>query len=1175
MEDKFRNVAIAAGVARPELLFGRREWLSWLEARHYAEQHLGDELSVEFILKLHELLGRRTAPESAGKFGYSKNRNWGWLRWPASEYQRAAISANRLLTYVPGPFESGPYGVVFYPADEGKPGARRARVLDAPLTEAEIAAIDDDPLLGYLPAFPTREYGVILYPNFGSPDGTAADVAAMCEWFNAAVSNPDNDPYEVAADLELWSISGHHGKGDYHGRLSRILLNWALEKQGKPASAIPEFDEDLLTMRDDWVDTVKAGSLRYRLLEAQVEQSAGIADPVSLLGLAGARERYRRMGGRSAPFVPGEEHDPLACKRLLATLLSDAPLPETDEQVVAIVDRSLRGGPTGGGDTAPQPDSTPHEPAKPTSSGNRVDPVAIDLGDSDGSNRTTASSSGPSRTTYDTVPLPDSLLEPADDIELVWPEVDSRGWFVLPGTGPDKQPFHTSNPEGDPFLLLANGKFVTVDGLHEDLLGALLAHGVSLDEISGFGWWRVSGRVKGLEAFSRGFEEWNGDPMNPAQVLDALENSGADLGACEFDAQSGSEHQGLMWRGAAAEMPVGQILSHDGDAYKLLSGYSSADDGAGNRVVFWNDLVAWEATAEGQSFTIRVNPARSEPAEFTITVRADGDSVTAHYTAARFGQDRARAAAAWSVVHDKFTSWLAESGASWAIGSETAPTEDISVATTRPATVADSAQRSERIIRAEPEGRHSPNAASEAASWLAGQLDGWPTEQVNLACAELAAMVTDAAEHRRGRVHLVSETTDDRLRVTLLDTHAASMPRNARGGIPTRSGLAVLPGRAVAADGPTPIRSGVELFKRHAHGWRQAVWFELRKPQPDQSPGRAEALQSADETLGAIPDIAQAGWASRQPTPQPRAGAENLSAGSDSRSSPEQGRSAQTNNPPVGNRIDPVAIDLLPAPQPDGPAGDGHRADADALQARLEWFRRNAAGGDVALTRIRNGMGRTHLAHDPTGNQADEIIDAFREYTKFAGPNMPLRAMGRNLTPHQRIELARREVTREEVLAAGVSLGWPEARFREEAGIIAAQINRMDWAFRNALPSTGPVRMIRKLDDLVRVFGRTDNLLGYRSINSGYTSLSLSDDLFADHDVEVIVYADTGSALIAVESVSAMDTAGEGEYREREIIAPRGSTLVLLTEPTAVDGKIRLEAELVTGLHEDAPQQLS
>ncbi|MEU2042632.1 MFS transporter [Nocardia niwae] len=471
---------------------------------------------------------------------------------------------------------------------------------------------------------------------------------------------------------------------------------------------------------------------------------------------------------------------------------------------------------------------------QPRSTDDRTDPVAIDLGGEesealDPTSETTASSSGPSRTTYDTVPLPGTLVEPADDIALLWPEVDSRGWIVLPGTGPDKQPYHTSDPEiGDPFILLADGKFVTADASHEDLLSALLAQGVSLEDISGFGWWRVSGRVKGLDAFSQGFEEWNGDPMNPAQILDALANSRADLSVCEFDTQFGSEHQGLMWRGAAAEMPLGPMLRHEGDAYKLLSGYSSADDGAGNRVVFWIDLVAWEATAEGHSFTIRVNAARSEPAEGTITVHTDGDSVAAHYTAFRSGRDRARAAAAWSVVHDKFTSWLTDSGASWAMGSETAPTEDIPVASTRPATVAESAQRSERIIRAEPEGRYSPNAASEAASWLAGQLDGWPVEQVNLACAELTAMVTDAAEHRRGRIHLVAETTDDRLRVTLLDTHAASMPRNARGGIPTRSGLAVLPGPAAAGHDSTPMRAGVELFKRHEDGWRQAIWFELR-----------------------------------------------------------------------------------------------------------------------------------------------------------------------------------------------------------------------------------------------------------------------------------------------------------------------------------------------------------
>ncbi|WP_157187479.1 alpha/beta fold hydrolase, partial [Nocardia vinacea] len=359
MEDKFRDVAIIAGQDRPELLFGRKEWLSWLDARVYAKQHLEDELSVEFILELHRRLGRRMDPDNTGRFHHAKNQNWGELAWPATEYEKSALDENPLLTYVPGPLESGEYGVVLYPAVEGQPGARRIRVLDAPLTEAEIAEINENPLLGYIPApFPTREYGVILYPNFGGLDGVHADVEAMCRSYNDAVS-AGRDPFETAVDLELWSISGHHGKGDYHGRLSRILLNWTLEKAGKPPSAIPEFEEDLLSTRQDWVETVRAGSLRYRLRKAEVEQSGGMVDPVTLLGLEQARQRYEQMGGRRSPFVPGEQHDGHACRQLLATLQSEGPVADGDEQIRAVINDLASGRIAADSD-----DPTPAEPTK-------------------------------------------------------------------------------------------------------------------------------------------------------------------------------------------------------------------------------------------------------------------------------------------------------------------------------------------------------------------------------------------------------------------------------------------------------------------------------------------------------------------------------------------------------------------------------------------------------------------------------------------------------------------------------------------------------------------------------------------------------------------------------------------------------------------------------------------
>ncbi|WP_280365210.1 M3 family metallopeptidase, partial [Nocardia abscessus] len=453
------------------------------------------------------------------------------------------------------------------------------------------------------------------------------------------------------------------------------------------------------------------------------------------------------------------------------------------------------------------------------------------------------------RARYQTVTLASTALEESDDddadLDLIRPTVDSRGWFRADG-----EPYHTTGSEGDPFLLLATGEFVTADASHAFLLEAFLAQGGSLDDISGFGTWTISGRLKKLDTFSQGFEEWNGDPMIPAQILDALYESGADLSRWEPDEQFGSEHRGLLWRGRAAEVPVGDVVGHRGDAFKLLSGYGVAMDSEGNRIVFWVDLASWESATEGESITLIVNSARHEPFPVRIELTPNGESVTARRVVA-VGWEQKSAAAVMGLLHEKLTSWLTESGAAWAAGSDTAPSEHASGPAARSASVAPT-QRAELIVRAEPEDAgKSRRAASEtqaapetAAAWLAEQLSDWPIEQTDLASATLKAMVTDAVRQRRGRVHVAVETNDELLRVTLLDTHAASTPRN---GITSRSGLALFPDTGTADGASRLPRAGIELFKRDEDGWHQAVWFEISRPH--------KGLPAAEDRSEAIQDL--------------------------------------------------------------------------------------------------------------------------------------------------------------------------------------------------------------------------------------------------------------------------------------------------------------------------------
>ncbi|MGW4715106.1 MFS transporter [Nocardia sp. NPDC004260] len=60
---------------------------------------------------------------------------------------------------------------------------------------------------------------------------------------------------------------------------------------------------------------------------------------------------------------------------------------------------------------------------------------------------------------YKTVSPPTIPLVSASDVELVRPTVDTNGALL----GPDDEPYHTENEQGEPFLVLATGEFVTAN----------------------------------------------------------------------------------------------------------------------------------------------------------------------------------------------------------------------------------------------------------------------------------------------------------------------------------------------------------------------------------------------------------------------------------------------------------------------------------------------------------------------------------------------------------------------------------------------------------------------------------------------------------------------------------------------------------------------------------------
>ncbi|OXR43984.1 hypothetical protein B7C42_04223 [Nocardia cerradoensis] len=310
IERKFLDIALVSGQPRPWELFGEQEWLGHLDAREFARGYRGP-LTVEFIRELHRKLAARTMPEFGGLLQGTRVRGWGTLHEPLTEEQIAVVDENPLLTYCPGPFTSGEHGIVMHPVVNGEEGAATYRLLESPLTDSEKAAIGADALTSYVPPGEFSEHGLILYPRFRD---ISAELEKLCTWFNEATtdtarSRPDFDPYAIAAKLQQWFISLHPAQRDYNGRVSRLLMNWFLEKVGLWPSAIEEFDLDIVTRLPEWTEIIRAGSLQYGRWAVATESSDPATDLVTVFGLERKQANYRQAGGRSAPFTPGAHHD--------------------------------------------------------------------------------------------------------------------------------------------------------------------------------------------------------------------------------------------------------------------------------------------------------------------------------------------------------------------------------------------------------------------------------------------------------------------------------------------------------------------------------------------------------------------------------------------------------------------------------------------------------------------------------------------------------------------------------------------------------------------------------------------------------------------------------------------------------------------------------------------------
>lgn len=272
IDEPLLHSAVVAGHPQPGLLFGKEEWAGYLDARAYARGRSDQELSVAFITDLHRRLAQFSFPDIGGKF-----------------------------------------------CTGTRTGLTRTQ-----LTRDEVAAIEANPYLEHMPpgTVPLHmKYSAIAYRT--KPEAIESELQAMCDRYNFARARPGADPYRLAADLQRDCVAIHPFV-DYNGRVSRLLMNWSLERDGLPPSTFSDFNRDLFSTSDQWTGSVREGSDMVGERIARLERLGENADPVEVFGLERERASYL-AGNERLALEDGDSHQMSEYRAFLQRLRDDAP----------------------------------------------------------------------------------------------------------------------------------------------------------------------------------------------------------------------------------------------------------------------------------------------------------------------------------------------------------------------------------------------------------------------------------------------------------------------------------------------------------------------------------------------------------------------------------------------------------------------------------------------------------------------------------------------------------------------------------------------------------------------------------------------------------------------------------------------------------------------------------
>ncbi|MGW4283578.1 Fic family protein [Nocardia sp. NPDC004750] len=257
IDEPLHQIALLSRQPRPELLFSEKGWAGYLDARAFARQYGDQELTVPFMTELHRRISHFSMPHRGGAF----------------------VSGRRI-------------GI--------NPG---------PLTDKQLAAVDANPYLEYLPpgTVPLGPlHSAVEYRT--QPNAIGSELQAVSDWYNNARGLPGTDPYRLAAELQQRYVSIHPWD-DYNGRSSRILMNWSLERHGLHPSAPSDFNEDIFSTTEDWTDMVRAGSATWGERANRLEHLGDTADPIEVFGLEREHRAYQAQDNQMSIFPPGANFD--------------------------------------------------------------------------------------------------------------------------------------------------------------------------------------------------------------------------------------------------------------------------------------------------------------------------------------------------------------------------------------------------------------------------------------------------------------------------------------------------------------------------------------------------------------------------------------------------------------------------------------------------------------------------------------------------------------------------------------------------------------------------------------------------------------------------------------------------------------------------------------------------